>query len=106
MTTAAWRDRCTEEAQTFTLVLIDGVLEERQKWDPGALADVTHAEPATLCPDCGVSPGQLHWPLCDMDYTADWRQIIGSRDFADFRTPNGDQCQGMPPPPPGLRVVE
>lgn len=87
-----WQRRCTLEAQRYTLVVIDGELIERVPWTP------TDGMPAE-CHDCGAVDGQLHWPGCCVDYTADGRQILGEAMPDDYRTRAGDPFPGRPPFP-------
>jgi hypothetical protein len=87
----AWRDQITADAQRYPLVLIDGVLRERQASD------------TPRCGDCGVPAGLLHWPGCDQDWTVDGLQILGElvmgSELDAFRTREGEPCPPRQPFP-------
>jgi hypothetical protein len=69
----------TWEAQRLTHVTIGGEMVTRTPWDPAAEAEMfgIGMDESTPCNDCGVSAGQLHWPTCDQDRTADGNQTCG-----------------------------
>jgi len=76
----------TEKAQSLCRVLVDGELVERAPWDPvGLAAELRTASigPSTRCNACGVSPGQLHWPLCVNDWLPNGEPIVSAGVFID-----------------------
>ena len=78
----------TLDAQSLTKVSIDGVLYEREPWNPTDLAErlgFAWMDESTPCNDCGVVAGQLHWPFCDQDYIPAGQLLGLVSDLSDYR---------------------
>ncbi len=55
------------QAESCTLEAYEGETESRVRYDPEWLSPWPEMPPDHRCHDCGVRPGAIHHPGCDME---------------------------------------